>query len=183
LKYDGITAALRQNPASALADTEVADVEVLFLLGAAWGLAISNALDQPSLIADLPAVRALFARALELDEDYDRGALHSALITLEALPAQLGGSPERARAHFERAVELSAGLDASPYVTFAAGVSVPEENRAEFQELLTTALAVDPDADTSLRLLNLVSQRRAQALLDQVDDLFFDPLETEETLP
>ena len=107
------TAALRQNPASALADTEVADVEVLFLLGAAWGLAISNALDQPSLIADLPAVRALFARALELDEDYERGALHSALITLEALPAQLGGSPERARAHFERAVELSAGLDAS----------------------------------------------------------------------
>ena len=183
LKYDGITAALRQNPVSALADTEVADVEVLFLLGVAWGLAISNALDQPSLIADLPAVRALFARALELDEDYERGALHSALITLEALPAQLGGSPERARAHFERAVELSAGLDASPYVTFAAGVSVPEENRAEFQELLTTALAVDPDADTSLRLLNLVSQRRAQALLDQVDDLFFDPLETEETLP
>ncbi|MDE0830304.1 MAG: TRAP transporter TatT component family protein, partial [Vicinamibacterales bacterium] len=107
----------------------------------------------------------------------------AALISLESLPPELGGSPERARAHFERAVELSGGLDAGPYVTFANGVSVPEENRAEFQELLTTALAIDPDEETSLRLLNLISQRRARSLLDQVDDLFFDPLETEETLP
>ena len=60
---------------------------------------------------------------------------------------------------------------------------MPEENRAEFQELLTTALAIDPDEETSLRLLNLIGQRRARSLLDQVDDLFFDPLETEETLP
>ena len=183
LKYAGITGGLRRDPASALEETTAEDVEVLYLLSAAWGLAISNALDQPELVADLPAVRALLVRALELDEDYDEGALHAALITLEALPPQLGGSPERARAHFERAVELSHGLDAGPYVTFAAGVSVPEENRAEFQELLTKALAVDPNEDTSRRLLNLVSQRRARSLLDQIDDLFFDPLEAEEALP
>ena len=78
------------------------------------------------------------------------------------------------REHFERAVELSDGLDASPYVTFASGVSVPEENRTEFEELLRTALAVDPNEDTSLRLLNLVNQRRAGALLEYVDDLFFE---------
>jgi predicted anti-sigma-YlaC factor YlaD len=183
LKYAGITDGLRQDPMSALEETTAEDVEVLYLLSAAWGLAISNALDQPKLVADLPAVRALLVRALELDEDYDEGALHAALITLEALPPELGGSPERARAHFERAVELSHGLDAGPYVTFAAGVSVPEENRAEFQELLAKALAVDPNEDTSRRLLNLVSQRRARSLLDQIDDLFFDPLEAEEAHP
>lgn len=183
LKYAGLGSRLRDEPASALAETVAEDVEVLYLLGAAWGLAISNALDQPALVADLPAVRALLGRALELDEDYERGSLHAVLITLESLPPELGGSPERAREHFERAVDLSEGLDAGPYVAFASGVSVPQENRAEFQELLTTALAVDPDAEPSLRLLNLISQRRAQSLLAQVDDLFFDPLETEETLP
>ena len=183
LKYAGITDGLRQDPTSALDETTAEDVEVLYYLGAAWGLAISNALDQPNLVADLPAVRALLVRALELDEDYDEGALHAALITLEALPPQLGGSPERARAHFERAVELSRGLDAGPYVTFAAGVSVPEEHQAEFQALLTKALSVDPNEDTSRRLLNLVSQRRARSLLDQIDDLFFDPLEAEEAIP
>ena len=133
LKYAGINNALRQDPTSALKKTTAADVEVLYLLSAAWGLAISNALDQPELVADLPAVRALLVRALELDEDYDEGALHAALITLEALPPELGGSPERARAHFDRAVELSHGLDAGPYVTFAGGVSVPESIGPSFR--------------------------------------------------
>jgi predicted anti-sigma-YlaC factor YlaD len=183
LRYGGITERLRQDPAAALTVTEPEDVEVLFLLSAAWGLAISNALNQPALVADLPVVRELLARALELDEDYERGAIHAALITLEALPPELGGSPERAREHFERAVALSDGLDAAPYVTFAAGVSVPAEDRAEFVRVLEQALAIDPDEDTSLRLLNLINQDRARSLLDHADDLFFDPLETEETLP
>ena len=183
LKYDGISERLRQDPVAAVAVTDVEDVEVLFLLSAAWGLAISNALDRQELVADLPAVRALLARALELDEDHERGSIHAALIALEALPPYLGGSPERAREHFERAVELSDGLDAAPFVAFAAGVSVPAENRAEFRELLEQALAIDPNEDTSLRLLNLVNQKRAQALLDHIDDLFFDPVRTEESLP
>jgi len=174
LKYDGIGDDLREDPASALSVTGAEDVEVLFYLSAAWGLAISNALDQPDLVGDLPAVRALLARALELDEDYGRGSIHAALITLESLPAQLGGSPARAREHFERAVELSDGLDAGPYVTFALGVSVPEEDRAEFEDLLNRALAIDPDENTDQRLLNVVNQRRARLLLDVVDDLFFE---------
>ena len=182
LKYDGIAERLRQEPETAVAVTDVDDVEVLFLLSAAWGLAISNALT-PELVADLPAVRALLARALELDEDYERGSLHSALITIEALPPEMGGSAEKAREHFDRAVELSNGLDAAPFVAFAVGVLVPAENRAEFQQRLDQALAIDPNEDTSLRLLNLVSQKKARMLLDHIDDLFFDTVGTEETLP
>ena len=174
LKYTGIGDELREDPAAALDVAEAEDVEVLFYLSAAWGLAISNALDQPDLVGDLPVVRALLDRALEIDEDYGRGSIHAALITLESLPAQLGGSPERAREHFERAVELSDGLDAGPYVTLALGVSVPEENRAEFEDLLHRALAIDPDENTGQRLLNVVNQRRARLLLDVVDDLFFE---------
>ena len=173
LKYDGIAMGLRQDPEAALQVTDIEDVEVLFLLSAAWGLAISNALDQPALVADLPAVRALLARALELDEDYGRGSIHAALITVESLPPVLGGSPERAREHFDRAVELSDGLDAGPYVTFAASVSVSAEDRAEFRALLDQALAIDPDEDLRVRLFNKINQRRARALLDHIDDLFF----------
>ncbi len=182
LKYAGITERLRQDPVVAVAETGIDDVEVLFLLSAAWGLAISNAMT-PELLADLPAVRELLERALELDEGYERGSLHSAIITIEALPPELGGSPERAREHLERAIDLSDGLDAAPFVAFAAGVSVIAEDRAEFTRLLEQALAIDPDEDTSMRLLNLVNQKRAQMLLDHVDDLFFDPAGTQETLP
>lgn len=179
LRYDGIGEGLRQDPDAALTITEAEDVEVLFLLGAAWGLAISNTM-APDLVADLPAVRALMTRALELDEDYERGAIHGALIILESLPPEVGGSPERAREHFDRAVELSEGLDAAPYVSYATGVLQPSEQRTEWEQMLGQALAIDPDEDTSLRLLNLVNQKRAQSLLDHADELFFDAVDTEE---
>ena len=61
-----------------------------------------------------------------------------------------------------------------------AGVSVMTEDRAEFEELLEMALAIDPDTDTSNRLLNLISQKRARNLLDHADDFFFEPIAEKE---
>ena len=179
LDHAGISDRLRQDPDPAVVVFDVEDVETLYWLGASWGLAIGIGLDQPELSADIPAVRALMNRALTLDEDYDRGALHSAFITLESVPEALGGSPVRAREHFHRAVELSGGLDASPYVSLASGVAVATQNRAEFASLLESALAIDSDADESIRLANIVAQRRAELLLDHIDELF-DPVEEEQ---
>lgn len=176
LDHPGITTQLRLDPENAVLALREDEVETMYYLGGSWGLAISNGLDQPALAADLPAVRALMARALSLDEDYDRGALHGAMMTLESLPEYLGGSPDRARQHFARAVELSEALSASPYVTLASGVSIETQNRAEFEGLLDDALAIDVDEDPGNRLLNVIAQKRARLLLDHVDDLFFEPL-------
>ena len=176
LDHPGITVRLRDDAAAAAAVFGEEDVERLYYLGGAWLLAISLALDQPALVADLPAARALLDRALELDEDYERGALHAAFITLESVGEAMGGSYARAREHFARAVELSDGLDAGPYVALATGVAIAEENREEFRELLETAVAIDADEEPSNRLLNLIAQKRARVLLDHIDDLFFEPL-------
>ena len=127
----------------------------------------------------MTAVQALMARALEIDERYSGGAVHEALIALEALPETMGGSPERARRHYERAIELSAGKSASPYVSLASSIAVSEQNRREFVDLLEKALAVDPDSEPSLRLANLVAQKRAELLLERADELFLEPLEDE----
>ena len=177
IDHPDIAARLLDDPESAAAVFEVEDVESLYYLGGAWMLAISLGLDQPALVADLPAARALLDRALELDEDFERGALHSAFITLESVGEAMGGSYARARAHFARAVELSEGQDAGPYLSLATGVAIAEENREEFRELLETAIAIDPDEEPSNRLLNLIAQKRARVLLDHIDDLFFEPLE------
>ena len=182
LEYPGITGRLMLEPEAAVASVAVEDVPVLYWLGASWGLAISIGLDKPELAIDLPAVRALMDRALELDEGYSRGAIHEALITLEAVPEAMGGSPQRAREHFERAVELSGGDSAGPYVTLAGSVSVDTQNRAEFERLLAQALQVDPNKEKSVRLLNLITQKRARHLLEHTDELFVDPSEQEETL-
>ena len=177
LDHPGITARLRAEPETATAVFDVEDVESLYYLGGAWLLGISLGLDRPALVADLPAARALLDRALELDEDFERGALHAAFITLESVGAAMGGSYARAREHFARVVELSDGRDAGAYVSLATGVAVAEENREEFRELLETAIAIDPDEEPSNRLLNLIAQRRARVLLDHIDDLFFEPFD------
>lgn len=175
--HPGITARLQSDPEAAVTVFEAEDVESVYYLGGAWMLAISLGLDQPALVADLPAARALLDRALELDESFERGALHSAFVTLESVGEAMGGSYDRAREHFDRAVELSDGQDAGPYLALASGVSVAEENREEFRELLETAIAIDPDEAPANRLLNLIAQKRARVLLDHIDDLFFEPFD------
>ena len=54
----------------------------------------------------------------------------------------------------------------------ALGVAVAAQDRAEFERLLKTALAIDPEQDPSTRLVTLVTQKRARLLLDRVDEKF-----------
>ena len=181
LRRRGVERQLQIDPAIALEWTAPKDVPLLYWTGASWGAAISIGLDRPDLVADMPAVRALAERALELQDDYGRGALHSMMISLEAVPESMGGSVPRARAHFERAVQLSDGTDPAPFVTLATGVAQPAQNREEFVELLERALAVDPDREPSSRLAALIAQKRARYLLSRVNDLFVS--ETIEEVP
>ena len=167
----GAVRELRLNPESALQWAKRADVPLLYWSGASWGSAISLGLDRPELVADLPVVCALMARALELDEGFSGGALHAALITLDSRQ-EWGGSAARAREHFDRAVTLSKGLDPGPYVTFAVSVSKPERKRAEFVELLEKALAIKPADNPKNQLVILIAQQRARRLLERVDDFF-----------
>ena len=100
-------------------------------------------------------------------------------VALKILPEALGGSPLQAREHFHQVGELSGGLDLSPYVSLASGVAVAPQNRAEFESLLESALAIDSDADESIRLANILAQRSAELLLDHIDEVF-DPVEEEQ---
>ena len=174
LRHQGIGAQLKTDPEAAAAHLEKQDVPALYWTAAAWGSAISLGKDRAELLADLPAVHSLMERGLKLDEAYDGGSFHEALIVLEAMPAAMGGSTERARAHYQRAVELSKGAKASPYVTMAQSVSVLNQDRREFVRLLQQALAVDPNRDPTQRLATLVLQQRARSLLKRADELFLD---------
>jgi predicted anti-sigma-YlaC factor YlaD len=172
VRFPGITPKLLADPAAALAKAEAKDVPLLYWSSASWGAAISLGLDKPDLVVDYPTVRALADRALALDPTWNHGAIHELFISLDSLPDALGGSVPRAREHFAKAVEMQKGLAPGPYVDLALGVSVPAQDRAEFSRLLKSALAIDPEKDPPNRLVTLVMQRRAQALLDQIDTLF-----------
>ena len=166
-------AALNKDPQMAVTAAKKEDVPLLYWTAASWGLAITLSKNEPGLIVDQPIVEVLIDRALELDETFDEGAIHSFLISYE--PARQGapGDPlERARKHFDRAMTLSGGHQAGPLVSLAESVSIAKQDRKEFQTLLERALAVDVNAKLQYRLANLVAQRRARWLLSRIDDLF-----------
>lgn len=174
VRFPGKVDVLRRDPALALQGAQPEDVPLLHWTALSWGAAISLALDQPEIVIDLPVTRALLEKSLELDEDYDLGSLHDAMIAVEGLPETMGGSFERARVHFERALELNGGTRAGTYVSWATSVAVKTQNRKEFRDVLEKALAIDPEARPSERLTNIIQQQRARLLLDQIDDLFLE---------
>lgn len=177
VRHPGFEAGLRNEDLreKTLAAVTKDDVALLYWTGAAWGAAISLSKENAELTADQGLVEAIEKRALALDEGFGHGTIHDFFISFEGgRPAAAGGSADRARSHLERAVALSHGKRAAPFVSFAESVSVGAQNRAEFEEMLGKALAVDPEAVPGLRLANTVSQRRAAWLLARADELFLE---------
>ncbi len=175
-RHRGFVEALQENPRQAAGMADSGDVPLLYWTAAAWGSAISVSKDKPRLVADQLLVEALIDRALELDEDFDHGAIHSFLISYEAARQGASGEwQERSKKHYERAVALSRGQLASPHLALAETVAVHNQDREQFEALLAKALAVDPDARPEWRLANLIAHRRARWLQSRADALFLEP--------
>lgn len=176
INHRGFGAALNADPKLALKVAKPADVPLLYWTAASWGLAMTLSKNDMELIADQPTVEALIDRALELNEAFEQGAIHSFLISYEMARQGGEGDPAaRARRHFDRAMALSGGFQAGSLVAFAESVSVAKQDRREFQSLLERALAVDVNARPEFRLVNIIMQRRARWLLSRIDELFLDP--------
>ncbi len=178
LRHPQFLERLQEDEPGTLAALTQEDVALLYWMTASWALAIGTAKNDPELLADYPLLFPMARRALALNESWGDGAVHDLLLSLEA--SFPGGSPKRARAHFERAVELAQGTKAGSFVSLAERVCVKEQNAKEFHDLLGRALAIDPDAHPESRLENIVMQRRAARLQAMSEDLFLEdvaPLE------
>lgn len=175
LKLDGAAGrdALRRSPAAALAGMRRDDADLLYWTAAPWAAAVSLAKDDPELLAALPIVEAMAARAVELAPDLDHGALQVFLVTLEtSRPGASASSLVQARERHRKAVALSGGQQAAPFVALAEAVAERHGDPREFDALLAAALALDADAKPEWRLANLIAQRRARWLTAQKDLLF-----------
>lgn len=176
VRFPGVSGRLVAEPTTAVRGAKKEHVPLLYWSAASLGAAVSlGGLDRPELLINWPVVRALAEQALALDSAWSRGALHELMITVESQGEALGGSEERARSHFARAVEIQKGLSPGPYLSLALGISKGKQDRAEFEKLLQQALAIDPDADPDNRLVTLIMQKRARLLLAHLDDLFLSP--------
>lgn len=184
-----------------LSEMTLEDVPLLYWSAAGWMAAISLDLFDFNLTMEAYKAVALMAGALELSEDYSGGSIHEFFVSLYGSlpenmmyrpydPSRKDGVKEildryysqkvpgaveargKAEYHFNRAVDLSKGLKASPYVSFATAFSKKEDTPKEYIVMLEKALSVDVEKSPENKLMNILTRRKARFLLDHLEDAF-----------
>jgi len=155
-----------------LKQTTTDDVPLLYVFASAWASWLQVNKSDWGAIADLPKVTAILQRIVSLDETYEHGGAHLYLGVFASLrPPSLGGQPEQARRHFERAIALSHGQNLMAKVLYARYYARLLYRRKLHDRLLHEVLAADPHVP-GLTLLNTLAQQQARVLLDSANDYF-----------
>ncbi|MDH3452053.1 MAG: TRAP transporter TatT component family protein [Gammaproteobacteria bacterium] len=145
---------------------------VLYGYGVAWAGWVQASSTDWHAIADVPKVRAAMRRVVELDERHEQGAAYVYLGVLATLlPPAMGGEPEKGRAYFERAIEISEDRNLMAYVLFAKHYARLVFDRALHDKLLNEVINREIDSD-EFALSNTLAKARAQALLASGDEYF-----------
>ncbi|MBX7197574.1 MAG: TRAP transporter TatT component family protein [Sandaracinaceae bacterium] len=145
---------------------------ILFWTAYAWGGAIQASNADPELVADLPFVRALLERSTALDPDFFHASAIMALGAMDAaIPSELGGDPERGRAHFEDALARTERRFFAVQLQYALSYAVSVGDRNLFITLLRE-IVDGGDPDPHVRLANRLARRKAIRLLRRIDELF-----------
>ena len=168
-KYPGFSAASLEGGTleALLRKCKKEDVPLLYWTVASGLSAYSIDVFDFALGSGIPKWGPMIARAYELDPDFNNGAIDEFYILYyAALPESLGGDKARAEIHFKRALEKTRGLAAGPYVSYAQANCVPAQDYDAFKENLEKALAIDVDDEPSMRLVNILSQRKAKYMLE-----------------
>ncbi len=148
------------------------DLQALYSFTLSWMIWTKFNSDDWAALAELPKIEAALERIITLDESFEQGAAHSYLGILNSLrPPSLGGKPDKARQHFERALELSNGRNLSAKVDFARSYARLVYDRELHDRLLREVLEADVEAP-GWTLTNVLAKREARRLLDSADDYF-----------
>ncbi|NOQ90889.1 MAG: hypothetical protein GQ549_08075 [Gammaproteobacteria bacterium] len=155
-----------------LKSVDVSQVESLFVFASAWaGIIEANSSDW-NAVAELPKVKASIQRVLDLDETVNNGNAHLYMAVMESiLPPTLGGKPELAQMHYERAIEISKGTNLMAKVLYADKYARMLFDRELHDALLQQVIDADigPKEQT---LINTLAKQRAAELLASADDYF-----------
>lgn len=149
------------------------DVPLIYSYAGAWLGYINTHSDDWNAIANLQHCKMLLELVITFDETYDHAGAHLYLGAIaSALPEAIGGKPEIAKQHFERAIELTNGKSLIVKVEYARRYARATFNKTLHHKLLTDVIAVDPKVP-GLTLMNAWAQQQAHQLLSEEDDYFF----------
>jgi hypothetical protein len=149
------------------------DVPLAFWTIANWSGWISQNLDQPEAVAQLPRVQAYLDRILELDAGYFYGMPEVLLGSLQTFrPRMLGGDPESGKRHFDEAIRISGGRMLIFKVMYAKYYCRQTLDEACFDQNLKDVLDAPEDLFPEFRLWNEIARDKARFLMDRRDELF-----------
>jgi hypothetical protein len=148
------------------------DVPVLFALGSAWaGWLQANSADW-NAVAELPRIKAIIQRVLELDPLINNGDAYLYMAVMESfLPPAMGGKPELAKSNFEQAIKVSAGENLMAKVLYAEKYARLVFDRELHDRLLQEVSDARIEQNEST-LINSIAQYRARILLAESDEYF-----------
>jgi uncharacterized protein YceK len=155
-----------------LEGTSSVDLKVMYAYAVAWaGWVQANSSDW-NAIADLPKVTALFERCVVIDEHYEGGGAHLYLGVIKTLlPPALGGKPELARAHFEKARSLSSGENLMVNVLMAKHYARMVYDQQLHDQLLVEVQTAEADFP-GYTLINTLAKIEADQLLAESPEFF-----------
>ena len=148
--------------------------EKLYWAAGAYAGAIQSSNGDPEWIIQLPKIGLLLEEGMKLDSSWNFGSFYTAMISYSII--RHDAKEDKfivAQNYFKKAVEASDGQDLSPYISYAENIAVSSQNKKDFTNMLYKALNIDIYANPELTLTNYIGRKRANWLLDNIDELFY----------
>jgi hypothetical protein len=152
---------------------EERDAEPLLIAALAYAVAMIESEEGLAAAVDLPLARYMLERSVELDEDLEGGQALSVIGVMECtMPEMLGGKPKLGLALLKRAAALTNRTNHGVLVSMAERCAVALQDRKMFTSLLMEVIEAGDVEE--YRLPNKLARHKAERLLQQIDELFYD---------
>lgn len=155
-----------------LASIEKNQAEYLFIFVSSWAGVIDANSSDWNAVAELPKIKVGIQRVLDLDETVSNGNAHLYMAIMDSLlPPALGGKPDLAKKHFERAIEISQSHNLMAKVLYAEKYARMLFDRELHDKLLQQVIDADTGPENQI-LVNILAKQKAAELLLSADDYF-----------
>jgi len=149
------------------------DAELLLITGTGWITTMIASEAGLAAAVDRPFAEALIKRSVELDPELKGGNGLGLLGMVEcAMPVAYGGRPNKGMQILERAAKVSNRQAHLVLINIAEYCAVALQDRKLFRKVLMEI--IESGDVEKYRLENKLARRKAERLLSQIDDLFFE---------
>ena len=152
------------------------DIIDLYWLAAAYGGAISSSRGDPFELIHLPKVGRILRKCIELDPEWNNGAVYSAMMSFTSTRTDISEDLLRDSVdfYFNKAILYSDSLDAGPFLAYAEYIHKTYQERKEFEDKLNYVIDMKTKSRSRYELPNLIAKNRAEWLLSKTDDYFLE---------